>query len=113
MLGTWLKRPKTKQDGQGLCHTIHTTGLLTERRKWTDYIALTTQITRTKEVKVRGEFVPTGRMGKLHPGGRVRAVYSCRERDDIQTEREKLTPEAGVREDEQDRCSLEGPGQEG
>lgn len=113
MLGTWQRRPKTKQDGQGLCHTIHTTGLLTERRKWTDYIALTTQITRTKEVKVRGEFVPTGRMGKLHPGGGVRAVHSCRERGDIQTGREKLTPEAGVREDEQDRCSLAGPGQGG
>lgn len=96
MLGTWQRRPKTKQDGQGL-HTIHTTGLLTERRKWTDYIALTTQITRTKEVKVREEFVPTGRMGKLHPGGGVRAVHSCRDRGDIQTGREKLTPEAGVR----------------
>lgn len=112
MLGTWQKKKKKKQDGQDLCHTTHTTGLLTERRKRTDYTALTTQITRMKEAKVREEFVPPGRMGKLHPGGGVRSVHSCRQRDDIQTGREKPTPEAGVREDEQDRCSLVGPGRE-
>lgn len=65
-----------------------------------------------KEVKVREEFIPTGGMGKLHPGGGVRAVHSCRERDDIQTGREKLTPEAGMRKDELDRRSLVGPGRE-
>lgn len=45
-------------------------------RKQTDYTALTTLIARAKEIKVREEFIPAGRMGKLPTGGGVRAVHS-------------------------------------